>query len=38
MVTREDVESYLLRTGLDHEEMQEGMWLARGTARTPPGS
>ena len=28
MVTREDVESYLLRTGLDHHEISEGMWLA----------
>ena len=27
MVTREDVESYLLRTGLDHREISEGMWL-----------
>ena len=27
MVTREDVESYLLRTGLDHQEISEGMWL-----------
>ena len=27
MVTREDVESYLLRTGLDHHEISEGMWL-----------
>src|SRR4051812_41483438 len=27
MVTREDVESYLLRTGLDHQEIEEGMWL-----------
>jgi hypothetical protein len=28
MLTRDDVESYLLRTGLDHEEIGEGMWLA----------
>ena len=27
MVTREDVESYLLRTGLEHEEVEEGMWV-----------
>lgn len=27
MVTREDVESYLLRTGLDHSEISDGMWL-----------
>ena len=30
MVTREDVESYLLRTGLDHQEISEGMWLVGG--------
>ena len=30
MVTRDDVESYLLRTGLDHHEISEGMWLATG--------
>lgn len=29
MVTREDVESYLLRTGLDHHEISEGMWLVQ---------
>ena len=28
MLTRDDVESYLLRAGLDHEEISEGMWLA----------
>jgi len=32
MVTREDVESYLLRAGLDHEEISEGMWLVRAGA------
>jgi hypothetical protein len=26
MMTREDVESFLLRAGLDFEEMGEGMW------------
>jgi hypothetical protein len=30
MLTRDDVESYLLRTGLDHEEIGEGMWLVEG--------
>ncbi|HET7231118.1 MAG TPA: YbjN domain-containing protein [Longimicrobium sp.] len=30
MLTRDDVESYLLRTGLDHEEIGEGMWLVAG--------
>jgi hypothetical protein len=32
MLTREDVESYLLRAGLDHEEISEGMWLVRAGA------
>lgn len=27
MVTRDDVESFLLRMELDHEEVREGMWL-----------
>ncbi|HYH80892.1 MAG TPA: YbjN domain-containing protein [Longimicrobium sp.] len=35
MLTREDVESYLLRTGLHHEEIGEGMWLAE--ASNGPG-
>ena len=35
MVTREDVESYLLRTDLEHEEVQEGMWLARNGEDAP---
>lgn len=30
MVTREDVESFLLRTGLESQEVGEGMWLVRG--------
>ena len=29
MVTREDVESFLLRMGLEYEELQEGMWLVK---------
>lgn len=29
MVTREDVESYLLRMELDFEEIDEGMWMVR---------
>lgn len=29
MVTREDVESYLLRTELDYEEVEQGMWVLR---------
>ena len=35
MVTREDVESYLLRTGLDHSEISEGMWLVEGGGDGP---
>ena len=31
MMTRDDVESYLLRMGLDHEEIGEGMWLVGGS-------
>ena len=30
MVTREDVESFLLRMELEHEEVGEGMWLVKG--------
>jgi hypothetical protein len=30
MMTRDDVESYLLRTGLDHPEIGDGMWLVHG--------
>lgn len=26
MITRDDVESFLMRTGLDHEEVRDGMW------------
>lgn len=29
MVTREDVESFLLRTELPYEEVEEGMWVVR---------
>jgi hypothetical protein len=28
-MTREDLESYLLRLGLEHEEVEDGMWLLR---------
>jgi hypothetical protein len=27
MVTREDVDAYLLRMGLEYEEVEEGLWL-----------
>lgn len=29
MLTREDVESYLLRTELTYEEVEDGMWVAQ---------
>jgi hypothetical protein len=29
MVTKEDLESYFLRLGVDYEEIEEGMWLLR---------
>ncbi|HKK27084.1 MAG TPA: CesT family type III secretion system chaperone [Gemmatimonadota bacterium] len=29
MISREDIESYLIRTDLDYEEIGEGMWLVR---------
>lgn len=29
MVTREDVESFLLRSELQYQEIEEGMWVAR---------
>lgn len=29
MVTREDIESYLIRTELDFEEVDEGIWVVR---------
>jgi hypothetical protein len=32
MVTREDVESFLLRMELEYEELQEGMWLVKSGA------
>jgi hypothetical protein len=29
MMTREDLESYFIRMGLEHEEVDEGMWLIK---------
>lgn len=29
MITREDLESYLIRLGVDHEEVEDGMWVLR---------
>ena len=31
MVTREDLESFLIRMGVEYEEVDEGMFLVRGT-------
>ncbi|MGH7460582.1 MAG: YbjN domain-containing protein [Longimicrobiales bacterium] len=31
MTTREDLESYLLRMGVEHEEVDENMWLIKPT-------
>ncbi len=36
MVTKEDLESYLIRLGTDHEEIADGMYLARGGAERLP--
>lgn len=30
MTTKEDVESYLIRMGVEHEELEDGMWLLKG--------
>lgn len=35
MVTHDDIESYLLRSGLVHEEVEEGMWVARSGDAAP---
>ena len=36
MVTREDVESFLLRTEVESEEVEDGMWLVRSGADGAP--
>ena len=36
MVTREDVESYLLRLELEYEEISQGMWVLQGGADGAP--
>jgi hypothetical protein len=35
MMTREDLESYLIRMGLENEEVDEGMWLIKPRDGTP---
>ena len=29
MTTKEDLESYLIRMGVDHEEIEEGLWILK---------
>jgi hypothetical protein len=36
MMTREEVESYLLRMGLDYEEVEDGFWVIRISDEGPP--
>jgi hypothetical protein len=36
MVTREDLESFLDRMDLEHEEIEQGMYLVRGRSSTTP--
>lgn len=31
MISRDDIESYLIRTELDYEELEEGIWIVRPT-------
>lgn len=34
MTTREDFESYLMRLGVEYDEIDDGMWVIRGDAET----
>jgi hypothetical protein len=34
MTTREDFESYLMRLGVEYDEVDDGMWIIRGDAET----
>ena len=36
MITREDLESFLIRMDLDWDELEEGMFLVRGTSGGAP--
>lgn len=36
MATREDLESYLIRLGVEYEEVDDGMWLLRSAEGGPP--
>lgn len=31
MTTKEDIESYLIRMGVEHEEIDDGLWLLKGS-------
>ena len=35
MTTKEDIESYLIRMGVEHEELEDGLWLLKGGATAP---
>jgi len=35
MMTREDLESYLLRLGIEFEELEDGMWMLRSSGAPP---
>lgn len=36
MTTKEDIESYLIRMGVEHEELEEGLWLLKGQQGSAP--
>ncbi len=36
MISREDIESFLIRSEMDAEEIDEGLWLVRSSAAEPP--
>ena len=35
MTTKEDIESYLIRMGVEHEELEDGLWLIKSGASAP---
>lgn len=36
MTSKEDIESYLIRMGVEHEELEDGLWLLKGQAGSAP--
>ncbi|HUP89813.1 MAG TPA: YbjN domain-containing protein [Longimicrobiales bacterium] len=36
MTTKEDIESYLIRMGVEHEELSDGLWLLKGQPGSAP--